>query len=88
MYTRSIRKKRKDLKIQLGGLSDLIDNVMKEKWYIYDKELDYINDYSTDSELEIITYCTYFSDRASIAEIKNAILIVDQLIERMYASLN
>ena len=88
MYTRSIRKKRKDLSVQFGGFSDLIDNVMKEKWYIYDKELDYINDYSTDSELEIIMYCTYFSDRASISEIKNAILIVDQLIESMYASLN
>jgi len=88
MYKRSIRKRRKDLTIHLGGFSDLIDNVMKEKWYIYEKELDYINDYSTEKELEIIIYCTYFSESASVSEIKNAILIVDQLIERMYASLN
>ena len=74
--SRISRKNRKDILIAVrGGLSDIMDNVMKEVWRINDYEYDYICDNATDEELSIIT-----NDKPTFTEARQAITIVDKYV--------
>jgi hypothetical protein len=78
--SREDRKKRTDIKYKgCGGIPDLIDNATKEIWYINDDELDYICEHATDDELYLFT-----GGDGSITDLKKALSIVDELLERMY----
>lgn len=74
------RKNRTDILIKPpSGLLVAIDNAFKVFWRVNDEELDYICDNATNEELSIITK---FGGKYS--EMKKLILIVDELLNRMY----
>jgi hypothetical protein len=57
-----------------GGLTDLIDNVMKSAYNITDEEYDYICENATDEELDYFTTGVEgsdFSSRKKALEIRN-----------------
>ena len=73
------RKKRgwKSLKIKSnGGITDLIDNAIKEAWYITDKEYDTICDKLTDDELNL-----FLSEYPTFSEKKILLNLVDKYID-------
>lgn len=75
---RSERKKRTDIKfLNCGGLTDLFDNVVKERYYINDDEYDYICENATDEELEMFV----LGQNPTFSEVKQALLVVDKYVK-------
>jgi hypothetical protein len=62
-----------------SNIFDLMDNMMKGLWRIDDDELDYICQHLSDDELDKIV-----PEFKTISEIKEAITIVNKILEKKY----
>jgi len=75
--TRFKRKNRTDIEFKgCGGITDALDDMLKDLWRINDEELDYLIENLSDDELNIILPA--FKD---ISQIKSAIKIVNDKLE-------
>jgi len=74
--SRFSRKDRKDIEYKgCGGLTDAFDNAFKQAWYINDEEFDYINDETSNEELDAIIEADI-----SLSHKRIALAIVDKYI--------
>ena len=75
------RKKRDDIVYKgCGGITDILDDAIKEGWRINDDELDYIAEFASDDELDII-----LNEKVrNISENKIALKTMDELLKKMY----
>jgi len=75
--TRLERKNRTDIETfkGRGGINDVIDDFMKGLWRINDDEYDYIAEFATDDELQIL-----LPELKSFNDKRKAINVVNKLI--------
>jgi hypothetical protein len=74
--TRFERKNRTDISYKgCGGITDALDDMIKQLWRINDDEYDYLCDNLTDEEL-----CTIIPEFKSISQIKEAINITNKYL--------
>ncbi len=74
--TRFERKNRTDINYKgCGGITDALDDMIKQLWRINDDEYDYLCDNLTDEEL-----CTIIPEFKSISQIKEAINITNKYL--------
>lgn len=58
-----------------GGITDLLDNVVKETWRINDQEYDFILERMTDSEMDLM-----LNDNPTFTEKRKMIILVERLL--------
>lgn len=76
--TRFERKNRTDINYKgCGGITDALDDMIKQLWRINDNEYDYLCDNLTDEEL-----CTIIPEFKSISQIKDAINITNKYLSK------
>ena len=81
--SRQDRKNRTDIIFKgCGGLTDAFDDVIKQAWWINDDEYDYISEFATGEEIELFLGGKCFSDK------KKALLVVDNILIKMYNNIN
>ncbi len=74
--TRFERKNRTDINYKgCGGITDALDDMIKQLWRINDDEYDYLCDNLTDEEL-----CTIIPEFKNISQIKDAINITNKYL--------
>ena len=74
--TRFERKNRTDINYKgCGGITDALDDMIKQLWRINDDEYDYLCDNLTDEEL-----CTIIPEFKNISQIKEAINITNKYL--------
>lgn len=74
--TRFERKNRTDINYKgCGGITDALDDMIKQLWRINDDEYDYLCENLTDDEL-----CTIIPEFKSISQIKDAINITNKYL--------
>lgn len=74
--TRFERKNRTDINYKgCGGITDALDDMIKQLWRINDDEYDYLCENLTDEEL-----CTIIPEFKSISQIKEAINITNKYL--------
>jgi hypothetical protein len=67
-----------------GGITDLLDNVLKDTWRVSDEEFDYICEFATDQELDSVL----IDSASTFYQKRNAILTVNRLIDKYYNEKN
>ena len=76
--TRFERKNRMDINYKgCGGITDALDDMIKQLWRINDDEYDYLCENLTDGEL-----CTIIPEFKSISQIKDAINITNKYLSK------
>jgi len=76
--TRFERKNRTDINYKgCGGITDALDDMIKQLWRINDDEYDYLCENLTDGEL-----CTIIPEFKSISQIKDAINITNKYLSK------
>ena len=74
--TRFERKNRTDINYKgCGGITDALDDMIKQLWRINDDEYDYLCESLTDDEL-----CTIIPEFKNISQIKEAINITNKYL--------
>ena len=74
--TRFERKNRTDINYKgCGGITDALDDMIKQLWRINDDEYDYLCENLTDEEL-----CTILPEFKNISQIKDAINITNKYL--------
>ncbi len=74
--TRFERKNRTDINYKgCGGITDALDDMIKQLWRINDDEYDYLCENLTDEEL-----CTIIPEFKNISQIKEAINITNKYL--------
>ena len=74
--TRLERKNRTDIVFKgCGGITDALDDALKELWRVNDEEFDYIAETASDEELQAI-----LPPFKSIKDVKNALIISNKLL--------
>ena len=76
--TRFERKNRTDINYKgCGGITDALDDMIKQLWRINDDEYDYLCENLTDEEL-----CTIIPEFKNISQIKEAINITNKYLSK------
>jgi len=76
--TRFERKNRTDINYKgCGGITDALDDMIKQLWRINDDEYDYLCENLTNGEL-----CTIIPEFKSISQIKDAINITNKYLSK------
>lgn len=66
--------------VNQGGITDLMDNMVKLFYNITDEELDHICENATDNELKFFTEVSAKEERLSFSEIRNAFEIRNKYV--------
>ena len=85
MMRRFKRRNRTDIKFETpNGICQIIDNMIKETWRINDEEYNYILDEIGKDEEKLELFC--LQEEMSFSDIKQAIIMVDDLLDKRYNS--